>query len=175
MATVIRSQIADILLAIQARIMSVLNFPAERVILDTLEGAEDREVHFEAEQYVYIRAESYGNAPGFDGMGRIWAPQRWRITCTLWTRSGLDEPPGAGVFLTAASVGHLRLMHQFLDALLGYQPTDTGDDTGNWLVQQPMQSTSGTGPRRARTDATWGRSSMAFEVVYAPSVDQSYQ
>ncbi len=175
MATIIRSNMADILLAIQARIMSVLEFPEERVVLDTLEGAEDREIHFEAEQYVYVRAESYGNAPGFEGMGRIYAPQRWRVTCTLWTRSALDPPPGAGIFLTAASIGHLRLMNKLLDALLAYQPTDDGTEDGNWLVEQPMQSTSGTGPRKARTDGTWGRSSMAFEVVYGPDVNQAYQ
>jgi hypothetical protein len=153
--------------------MAVLGFPAERVILDTLGDAGDDEVHYQAEQVVFIRFESWTPAPGFEGMGRIWSPKRFRVACTLWTRLGVDEPPGFAIGLTDETNGHDTFADLVESAMLAFQAEDAEQ---NWIVQQPVQPGGGEGPaRRRKKDGTWAWSKMFFYLTAAPAVDQSYQ
>jgi hypothetical protein len=173
MATVLQSPLDAVRLSLQARIMAVLGLGSECVILDTSGDAQDDDVHYQAEQVVFIRFEGYSPVPGFDGAGRNWAPERHRVTCTLWTRTALDEPPGFASGLTDPILGHDRWGNLLKDAMLAFQPIDSGN---NWLVQDPVYPAGGQGPsRKTRVDKSWAWSQQSYYVTVSPSVSLLYQ
>lgn len=173
MATVLRSSLDVLLLNLQARLSTVLGWPLERVVIDTEGDEQDDETHYQAEQVVFLRTGGSSPVPGFEGMGRVWAPERVRCSCVLWTRLGLDEVPGYAIGLTDPASGHEVAALAVRNALTAWQPTDAD---GNWLVQEPIERTSTTGPRRRkRKDGTWAKSSVEFAMTYAPALSQDYE
>lgn len=172
MAQPIQSTLDILLLSIQTQLMAVLGWEVERVIIDT-ENDEDDETKYQAEQIVFIRRASSALDVGWVGAGRVWAPERAMIACTLWTRCALDESPGFASGLTDPLLGHEVYAAQIRDALYAFQPVDS---SGNWLVQEPLAPASGIGPkRRKKLDTTWTRSVISVSMIYANSLNQAYQ
>ncbi len=171
MENVLRSSLDAILLAIQAQIIAVTGWDQSRVVIDT--ETEEPEGQWQAEQLVFIRLGSQTPQRDFEGMGRIWAAMDVRLNCILWTRTALDEPPGYAIGITDPILGHQAAALAIKNSLDAFQPLDSA---GNWMVQEPMRPGAiGATVRRTKEDWNWAKTSIGFDLIYAPATDQSYQ
>lgn len=174
MATVVRTKLSTILLAIKAQVMTVFGWPAERVLISARREEED-EPHLQADQYVRIKPLGSSPEPCWDGGGRINCQAKRRVRATLWTRLALDSPNEDQEWLTNASLGHLDTEHALFDALAGFQPSDGFE---NWLVTLPIEpgpANEPAGPAAKRNNDGWGKSATEFTVTYMMDLDQSRQ
>ena len=175
MAQVIRTSLATILPHIQTRLMTVLGWPAERVLIAPPEvlgwsgGQADQLVAF------WPQTDHF-QSKIFDGAGRVDTRITEHILFHLRTRFGVDEATNLQSWLTDSTLGHWVAREGLLDALTCYSPTDTDDETGNFLVTEPMRYVNGSKPLKiAGAPLSWGQSSLVFELTYLPSLDQTYQ
>ena len=170
-ATVLRASLDQIVPPLLDRVASVTELPPERVFF-----TQRRRVPFnsQADSYVFLRLEDGDyDRPNVLGAGRIDSRERVVLSATMRTRLSLDEADRDTVWLTEPSLGHLRLRHAVLDALICFVPLD---DDGNWLVTEPIKPARHRRPEKEeQPDPSWGESSLFFEVVYELGLDQSYQ
>lgn len=171
MASPIPTTLAVILPKIQARVMSVLSFPAERVVIDARTDPDAEEVQPQADQYVRIKVESRTPIDtSVEARGRIYPDMMARVSCTLRSRYDVDTVNSDQLALTAASTGHLVREHQLWDALIVFQPEDA---SGNWLVREPIKPGPATAPRKPPKE--WMQSVLEFSIIFILDLDQSYQ
>lgn len=173
MAAVIKTRLDLVLLGIQTRLIAALSWPAERVLIMDPDAID---YDPQADHYLMIWPESESpNAPIFQGAGRYDTRVTERVTFTIRTRYMVDETTSLQAWLTDASQGHLRARHRVWDALVAYQVTDDGTESGNWLVACPIEPASGGRPRKTRQRAPgWGESSLSFSVTYVLDLDITY-
>ncbi len=173
MATVIRANLSAIIPAVLTRLGEISGFPPERVILSQV---QELPFNAQADQILWLRIEDFRPDEAiFDGSGRIDARAEHTLAVRVRTRLGLDENDRDYARMLDASLGHLDLVDVVLNALWGFQPTDTGDDTGNWYVTEPMKWKSAQGPQRDRVDPNWAQTVLLFRMVRTADLDQSYQ
>ncbi len=172
MATVLRSDLYKIVLAVQARLMLRLGWPAERVLVaDPRKFVDSRGVplHPQADQYlvIWLADQGHPDMPVYDGAGRWDTRMTVRLAITLRTRFFVDEVSSSLAWLTDASLGHLEAVGDILNALVEFTPTDTADDTGNWhCVQGLNPAPVGAPEQEAKRDPEWGSSVIGFIAVY---------
>ena len=171
MAVPIPTNLADILTSLQARLMDVLGWPEERVIIDMRDDHDADTITSQAEQYVRLKAGPR-NPLGADveARGRIQPRMSAQISVRLRTRVNLDKAQSDVTALTDASRGHLRVEAGVWDALLNFQPVD-GDS--NWLVSETVKPRLATAPQKP--PAGWAQTTINFDVTFIMDLDQSYQ
>lgn len=174
MAAQIPSNLVDILLAVRARLITVLAFPPERVVVLARESLDQEH---QANQYVLLRALGGPfDQACFDGGGR--RDTRLERTCwaTLRTRLTVDEPTSDLAWATDPSLGHYAREHQLFDALCGFHVTDAD---GNELCERPLVPKQVSAAVKDRKNASktqeWGSSSFEFLVRYQLKLDETYQ
>ena len=168
MATVIRTNLATVLLAIQAWLMTKLTLPAERCLIIAFD-----EFPFDAhgDQMLAIRPlEEY--QPNEDEAGRVDHRSLCPFLVYLKTRVALDEANNSVIALTDASLGHLKWRRDIKDALQEFHAVDSQD---NWLTVMPMRWRGSSKPDRPSIKTEWIQSASQFELVYEDDFDQSYQ
>lgn len=172
MAAQIRSKLSPILLAIRQRVMDVMLFPPERVLIVARDVLAQEP---QADQFVRIRPRGGPiYYPTYEGGGRMDTRVRRSCSATLRTRMATDEPTQDLFWLNDVSIGHLEKEHALFDALVAFQPTDSDD---NWLVTQPLEPKAVTTPEKARGAKMleWGESTFEFVIHYQLALDQTYQ
>lgn len=171
MASPIPTTFDLVLAAVQARLMAVLEWPEERVVIDARTDAEADEVTPVADQFVRLRLEVRRPDPHSPvGRGRVYPELHVDFACTLRTRYDVDAANSDQTILTDATRGHLRAEHDLWDALWCFQPAD-GEE--NWLVREPIQPGPATAPRRPPKG--WMSSTLSWESVVILDLDQAYQ
>lgn len=172
MPTVAPTSLADVLLAIQARLVDWLGWDEARVLIDARTDADhDRAAPTLAEQYVRlaVKARTPDDA-SVEGRGRVYPLARAMLSCTLRTRVLTDKATADRAALTADGRGHLRAEELIWDALTNFYPTDA---EGNWLVAEPLKPRQGASPLRPPKE--WTQSVLDFQVSYLWDLTQSYQ
>lgn len=171
-ATIIPTELGTILLAVQARLMAVLGYPDERVIIDARTDRDHETTGpTQAEQYVRLQVKNRNLvAETVEARGRIYPHMKATISCVVRTRVNLDEASSDESALTVASRGHLPVEHKVWDALICFQPVDEDD---NWLITEPIKPRGGTTPQKP--PKTWMQSTIDFDITFALDLDQTYQ
>lgn len=161
MATVHRTGLANILLAIRDRLMQRLQMPPELVLVTARDSLPfDRH----GDQYVWIRPRNQApNLPVIEGGGRFDARMRRTIAVTCRTRLALDESDQDYEWLLNRELGHFELEEAIWDALYLWAPADVDE---NWLVAMPLQPRGTAAPQKDKVNAEWGESSLEVEVEY---------
>lgn len=176
-----RTELGPILLQLKIRLMDVLSWPAERVLLM---DPDQSAYHHQADQYLLLWPDSSSpDLPILEGAGRVDARASERIMVVLRTRLSLDEATSKQLWLTdATGLGHLHTRHLIWDALINFQVTDAdteeGDDPdeANWLIVAPVTPAGGQRPRSGKLDAKdWGETTQFFGLTYVLDLDQDYQ
>lgn len=177
MPTVARSDLFNIVLACQARLMLRLSWPEERVIVADPKKFKG---HPQADQYLLLWLADQGSPdmPVFEGGGRFDTRMVVRFAVTLWTRYYADEVSSSKLWLTdgrqANPLGHLNTAGLILNALVGFTPTDTADDSGNWYCTQGINPAPVSAPNQeASRNPEWGHSVLGFVAVYELNLDQT--
>lgn len=175
MATVIRSDLRNIVLAWQAQLVLRLGWPAERVLVaDPNQFTDPRgtPLHPQGDQYLLLWiSDQSPDMPVFEGGGRFDTRLTVRFSVTLYTRFGVDEVSSSLAWLTDASLGHLAALGAVQNALVGFAPEDAGND---WLCTQGINPAPVGPPRREKArDPEWGVSTLGFVAVYELNLDQT--
>lgn len=160
MAEPIPAAWADVVLAVQSRLVAVLGWDGSRIGV-VAEGAEDVPRLVGESDLLLI---SGGEQPreGFDGGGRYQDLRNRTLTVAPRTRCELDEPDRDLYRLTVASTGLLRLEDQIADALEGWTPQDAdGNDIALPLVLGTLDRA-----RRLRRNPTWAAGGVEFKTGY---------
>ncbi|MBV8086825.1 MAG: hypothetical protein JO247_18625, partial [Chloroflexi bacterium] len=163
-ATVLRTGLAAIVLATQTQLQTLLGWGPERVaVVDPAKLSFHP--HGDAYLCLWVDLESY-DRPILAGAGRgdTRATERLLVACR--SRYAVDTATDATAWLTDGTLGHLALRLQVLNALVGWTPTDTGDDSGNALTVQPLVPASGARPRLEPDEKEWGESILGFDATY---------
>lgn len=167
-----RTDLATILPTLLARVVTVTGLPTERVFV-----CQREEVPYDAhgDSYVFLRVEDTDfDDANIIGAGRIDARERVVVTATIRSRLALDEADRDTVWMTNASLGHLQLRHDVLDALLGFFPENSQN---SWvLTTHPLTPGRGGKPRKERPkgNTEWGESLLAFNLEYELDLSQAY-
>lgn len=166
MATVLPTSLPVILPLIQQRIMAVLQFPQERVLISCRPEDTD-EPHIQATQYVRMRAlGATPNQADWEGMERVATVHSRKLRVTLFTRLNLDDVNTDQVWATESQIGlgHYVAEHQLFNALYAFFPTDRNGNSLVWygLNPAPVSETS----KNAKKNDGWGRSSVECDIVY---------
>ena len=170
------------MLPIQAQLMSVLGFPAERVLIAPLEVFND--YYPQGDQFVAIwPRDEHPDIPNYNGAGRINMEATVVIDVTLRTRYAVDETTSRLAWLTDTGLGHLIARAGIWNALVAFQPTDNGDltgNSGNWLCVQPIGPLVGRTPNagakvKPPPPPGWGSSTVSFELKYQMLLNQAQQ
>jgi hypothetical protein len=162
MATSLRSNLRPILLLLQQQLMTWLDLPLERVLIDARREMVGKEVHLQADWYVRVRV--LGQSPDlacWEGAGRVQLPMRRRIKVVLWSRLLTDVINQDALLLTDASLSHLDREDLIVDALAGWWPTDSDN---NVLTRVPLQPGPEEEPERNDTADGWARSAVEFTI-----------
>ncbi len=166
-----------IFLAIQAQLMLILDWPAERVLImdpDDLPSIPQADA--------FLCAWPYDETPHeltTDPNGRVYPRFLARCGVQVFTRTIIDETTSALGWLTDATLGHIVARHQVYDALYIFQPEDA--DTGRAITNCPIHPRLATTPRRGfpnqkRSETKeWGHSRLQFIADYQLDIDQSRQ
>lgn len=167
----IPTSLSAILLAIQTRLVEVLSWPEERIVLDARDDPDAEAVQPQADAFLRIRTEARTPVgETVDARGRKHPHMRARISVTLRTRCDLDKVNSDQIALTHASRGHFAAEHKVWDALIVFQPED---DAGNWLVFEPIKPGPATSPRKPPKG--WMGSQIEFNLGFILDLTQSYQ
>lgn len=160
-----------VLASLQTRLVTVLEIPAERVVIDARNDPDAEEVVVQADQYVRIRVEQRSlDTHSVEARGRNYPDLNARISVVGRTRYDVDAVNSDQSILTDTSRGHLRLEHLLWDALLCFQPVDAQN---NWLVREPVKPGAATAPRKPPKG--WMSSTLEFNVVIILDLDRDYQ
>lgn len=158
-----------VLLALQAKLIAALTFPAERVLLLARDGESHRP---QADQYVSIRSRAQRWDRSRTGAGRFDNRVRRRLTVTLSTRLLLDESSEDTDWMTHATLGHFVTEQALFDALEMWQPTN---DDGDVLLFEPVHLEEATQAEKLRTDEGWGDAAYSFDACFVLDLDQTVQ
>lgn len=170
MATVIRTRLSALLPLLQQQVMSVLGFPAERVIILS---REQQPYHAQADQYVRIRPRSQMTEDSIVvGAGRFDTRARRKINVTLFTRLSLDEADRDAIWLDDPTLGHLAKEHLLFDAVATWHPLD---GAGNWLLAGTAKLGPVSEPSKERAEPEWGKSELDVDLTYVLDLDQTRQ
>lgn len=173
MPTIVPTSLADVLLAIQARLVAWLAWDESRVLIDARSDHDhDLTGPTVADQYLRlaVKARTPDDA-SIEGRGRVYPLLRASLSCTLRTRILTDKTTADRDALTAAAArGHLRVEELLWDALLLFHPEDAD---GNWLLSEPIKPRSGAGP--TRPPKGWTQSVIDFQVSLLWKLTQTYQ
>lgn len=171
MASQIRTTLDVIYLNIQARLVAVLAWPVNLVII----GDPDKIVIPEQEQFLTLWLGN-GNfrRPVYGAAGRIDTRELIQLEVTLFTQTALDDANSAGTWLTdATGLGHLIARHNVFNAIL--EPWAPTDDQGNRLTTSPLKPSTGARPRINPQYKSRGDSKLLFEFEYMLALDQTLQ
>lgn len=172
MASVIRSKLAKVLQACRVRLVYILRWPEERVIICQADELPD----VQAEQYIALRlgaaylsvSSAASDVLVSDGAGRNDARVMRRLAVRIRTRSGLAETGRDEDWL----IPHLEAENSVFNALFHFQPVDAQD---NWLVVEPLKLALWSMPMKDRRDADWGDSTIEFNLHFTLDLDLGYQ
>lgn len=115
-------------------------------------------------QYVWLRWEDDRPDDGvYVGGERYDFREGQLFAVTIRTRCAIDQANRDGAWLTDTTKGHLILMHNVMDALVGFQPVDDDD---NILTVAPISASKGARPRKDKQSAEWGESVRYFYFEY---------
>lgn len=155
-----RTDLRTLVLAVRARIMAALEWPAERVLV-VAEDEHDYPPH--GDQYVELRIMDQDWGKEREGAGR-W-DQRVKRTCvlTLWNRLQLDEPSTDLTLLTDRTMGHFAAEHSVFDALEGWAPTTA---KGLDLVHEEIKFRKATKAERPKKRPGWSRTTYSFTLDF---------
>lgn len=170
MATQIRSSFVLILASVRARLVSVLEFPASRVV-PVIRGEVP---HFQGDQDVLLRPRGFRvDKPWSDGGGRHSTRVQRRLEIVCRTRCSLDSSGEAALWLSHETHGHFGLEELAANALQGFLPTDD-PETLNVLVTDPLELLEGDDPKQdgRPKPQDWGETSLFFLCSYLMDFDQ---
>lgn len=179
MATVLRTFPDSFTVALQAQLMTVLAWPAERVVV--VDPDDVQETHTQAEQHLALwPGDARPDLPIFQGAGRVDTRLAWTFELRLWTRCDLDEPNSSLLWLThqpvispaQAGLGHLYWLRQVYNAMVCFYPEDASQ---NAYLVQPLYPVGQTKPRRDKKQREWGSSTTTWVAVFDDDLDQSVQ
>ncbi len=169
--TFVPCSFGTILLKIQARLMSVLSFPSERVII-TLQGTDPP--HIQADQDILLRSKTiHTNSSWTNQTGHFQTYVERRLETVCRTRLALDELGSAAIWLTDATLGHIAFEESVANALQTFFPTDANENT---LTYQALEQMDGEPEKQSATGSKpqdWGQSSWFFLVAHVIPMDQS--
>lgn len=179
------------MLAVQAQLMSVTAFPAERVLIC---DPESMDFNPHGDQYLVLWPDAEPAMIGdVSGSGRINCQVTDRFFVYVRTRFAVDESSSALKWLTDSSLGHIALRHSVWNALIDFQAVDASNNiicfpiwpsAGGrpWRGMQRFVSKKATQRRvegkfapgqAAPKDKSWGESVLAFDVRYQLALDTS--
>lgn len=170
--TVIPTDMATVLQAIQDRLVAWLEWPEVRVIID---ARTDRDHEMagppQAEQYLRLQIKNRSLVQEtVEARGRIQPFMKATISVVVRTRVNLDTVISDESALTVASRGHLPAEHLVWDALICFQPMDEEE---NWLVTEPIKPRGGNTPNKSPKD--WMQSVIDFDITFPMDLTQTYQ
>lgn len=167
MATVVPTSLDVIILAVQARLIASLGWPAERVLVMDPALFDALDLTPQADAFLLLWPDTETpDRPIFVGAGRLDTRATERILVEVRTRTALDEPQSRLVWLTDSvqGLGHIACArHPVLDALIGWLPSDAAGDA---LTTCPLAPANGQRPTGDRKRPEWGRSTLYFDVQY---------
>ena len=174
-ATVIPTSLPIILPKIKWRLVSVLDFPPERVLISARRDKDDEPHPTGANQYVRIRALGATPDAGlWEGGERIDLVHSRQIKVTLYTRLNVDALNDDGAWATDPDLGHYQAEHQLFEALAGWFPSDANGNVYTRLGFVPrMVDEATTVDRPASGFDGWGRSSVQFACEYVLDITTS--
>ncbi len=185
MVSPIRTNPADVLLAVKARLIYWLDTRLVDLEEDALlpGGAVEISVarpdlvpHFQADRELLVcPLEENPDEPAFEGGGRTDVRATRVFQVVVRTRQDIDRTGSDLERLTRTSVGHLRLEHDARDALVGVVLADgnpASSDEDDWLTTHPLAWRGTTAPL-PDPDASWVSSRLTFTAGYWVDVDQS--
>jgi hypothetical protein len=158
----------EILPFLEARLREVTGLPAVRINPWVGEEAP----HLQADHDLVLRLRGITPVGSWlDGGGRVTCHLTERLEVGVRTRLALDDAGSARVWLTHATLGHLRLRNLVLDALVHFIPEDADGDalTTSEIKLSPAQPPKAEG--RAKQPVNWGEERLAFEVSYLQDLD----
>ncbi len=167
MASVIRTNLCDVLDALEAVLRSSLSFPAERVLSLAL-GEPAWEPH--GDQFLTVRAQAQGWDPVHIGSGRIDSRVKRACVVTLWTRMLLDETTQDRLWLRHLTMGHYRTEHKLFNAL---EELLLEKPSGDALLYAPIMLRACTEAEKEKKRDGWGASSVAFDLCFILDLTQT--
>ena len=167
MATVLPTRLHLILPRIKARLLQVLAFPEERVLIGTDEQQNDPHPSGAA-QFVRMWASGGNYNEGYwQGMERICTVYSRKVRVTLYTQLNVDPVYHDEKWAVDPAVGHYAREHLLFEALLAFFPVD---EKGNQLTTEgliPGFVSEAEKTRRANLGMNgWGRSKLEVDVKY---------
>lgn len=176
MSTVIRTDLATVLLAVRTHLVAFLSWDPTRVLVVPPEKLT-APPHYDSYLWLW-KAQDSLDYPRFQGAGRFDRRATVRLEVGIRSRLGTDEVSEAVDWLadpTGTGLGHLQLWLRVCDAMDCFIPDDVGDGTGNWLVTQPIVPAGGGRPRIDPREIDWGESVLAYDVSFALALNQAVQ
>lgn len=165
---IVRAKLSKILPVIKQRLMSKLDWPAERVKISLKDDSSHPH-----QQYLRLWPRSSVSFAIYrHGGGRLDTRVMRRLAVKLYTRLALDESGDDEQWLTNATLGHLDVEHAIIDALENYAPVD---EDMNWLVYQPMKLQPVSEPDKDAEEPEWGSTVQEYDLSYVLDLDQNDQ
>lgn len=155
-----RTDLRTLVLAVRARLVSELEWPAERVLV-VAEDEHDYAPH--GDQLLELRLGDQEWGKEREGAGRWDQRVKRKVTLTLWTRVQLDEPTTDLILLTDRTLGHLAAELAVCDALEGWTPTN---QKGLDLCHEEIKVRGVGKAEKPKRRPGWARSSFSFELHY---------
>lgn len=165
MAAPIKTRLDAIVLACQARLVEILRWPEERVLVADPDDVDPVPTAVDGLCCLWPESASIRH---YEAAGRYRTAEDVRLVVAVYTRLAVDAKPSGRAWLTGAGRGHLIARHRVLDALVAFQPVD---EESNWLCQQPIAPAPNSKPKRDRKTPGWGESRLTFQFVYDLDLD----
>lgn len=165
MATIRRCSVREIITALRARLVLKTGIPEERVIF--VAEAPERISHQQAEQEILVQVAGEQPEPAIEGGGRYVNLRSRSFYVHVRTRMWLDETNQDYIQLTDASIGHVAMEDDVVDALQEHLLMDANGDA----LCLPIACGSFSEPRRESKDPGWISSHCTITVQYTRDLD----
>ena len=158
-----RTSYAEIMLAVQARLVTVTGLPLVRV---KLLASRAQMPYLQAEQMLFVRPGRW-ISPRLqrDGEGRVAARVYRYMNILVVDRTALDSVDDDEIILTSSTYGIIPLEELVLDALDQYWPEDSD---GNVLTFEPMRMIAGQEEKKNASKPFWADAMHTFEIGHLP-------
>ena len=132
-----------------------------------------RQWKFTADKILILVPQQLGrDAVVSDGSGRIMTALKRQLWVQCVCRLALDTIDDGTQFFTNTSYGLIPFEEQVLNALVEFQPINSA---GTALTIEPIKFIGGVPPTQEVESVGWGQETLAFEITYAPALNQAYQ
>ena len=169
MATWLRSSFNDIIVAVRTRLIDVTGLPIDRVKIT----AKRQWAHYQADQLLNLVPQTITrNVQVADGSGRIMTQIERQLWVQCVNRLATDTIDDGTQWFIDETYGLITLEENVLDALTDWRPVD---DSQNALTIEPVKFLAGVPPIQEIEMPGWGQETLAFNIIYAPPLNQDYQ